>query len=535
MLLTITALFFWIGKIYFSLTKEIPNIGGSYIEGIVGQPMYVNPLLSQTNESDSSLARLIYSSLLKYNSDGELIDDLAERYDISEDGKEYTFYLKRNIKWHDGDTLTADDVVFTINTLNNPLFKSPLRQNWQGVKIEKVDNFTIKFILEKPYFGFLENLTVGILPEHIWSNINPEKFPLAKYNLEPVGSGPYKFSNFHKDADGNILNYELVSFSDYFLGEPYISKLAFNFYADKQAEIDAYNRKEIGGISNLSPEKSDVSNFRKNTSIYSLDIPWSFTVFFNKTKNIALANKEVRLALSLATNKKEIIEKVLHNKGTIMNSPFFPGTKEYAEDIQKPRFDIEKAKKTLEDKGWKVGENNIREKDGTKLQLTITTINSADLVKTAEILKEQWSKVGAEVTVEALSFSDIQQNHIRPREYDALLVGQDASFNVDPYSFWHSSQKRDPGLNWSLFDNSEADKMIEEAREEKNRDERIKKYHRFQEIINEEVPAIFLFSPKYLYLVDNSVKGIKIKKINSPQWRFADISSWYIETKRIRK
>ncbi len=517
------------------MTKEVPSLGGTYVEGTVGQPMYINPLLSQTNDVDGGLTRLIYSSLLKYDNDGELVDDLAERYDVSEDGKEYIFYIKKNIKWHDGETLTANDIVFTINTLRDPLFKSPLRQNWQGVTIEKVDDYTVKFILEKPYFGFLENLTVGILPEHIWNNVNSEKFPLAKYNLEPIGTGPYKFVNFHKDADGNILDYELVSFADYFFGEPYISKLAFNFYTDKQSEREAYNRKEINGISNLSPDKSNTNDFRKNTSIYKLDIPWSFTVFFNKTKNIALANKEVRLALTLATNKKEIIGKVLHNEATVINSPFFPGTKEYANNIERPKFDIEKAKKLLEDNGWKVGENNVREKDEVKLQFTIFTINSADLIKTVDLLKEQWKKIGADVRVEALSFSDIQQNHIRPREYDALLVGQDASFNVDPYSFWHSSQKRDPGLNWSLFDNSEADKMIEEAREEKDRNKRIEKYHKFQEIIAQEVPAIFLFSPKYLYLVESNVKGIDIKKINSPQWRFANVAKWYIETKRIRK
>lgn len=535
MFLALGSFFFWIGKIYLSTTKEVPDFGGTYVEGMVGQPMYINPLLSQTNEVDGSLTRLIYSSLLRYNNKGELVNDLAERYDVSEDGKEYTFYIKKNIKWHNGESLTANDIVFTINTLRDPLFKSPLRQNWQGVDIKKINDYAVKFILEKPYFGFLENLTVGILPEHIWNNISSEKFPLAKYNLEPVGSGPYRFINFHKDADGNILDYKVASFSGYFSGEPYIAKLAFNFYTDKQSEQEAYNRKEINGISNVSPDKGDVNNFRKNTNIYELDIPWSFTVFFNKTKNVALANREVRLALALATDKKEIVKKVLHNKATIINSPFFPETKEYARDIERPKFDIEKAKKILEDNNWKVGENNVREKDETKLQFTIFTINSVDLVKTADLLKEQWKKVGADVSVEALSFSDIQQNHIRPREYDALLVGQDASFNVDPYSFWHSSQKRDPGLNWALFDNSDADKMIEEAREEKDRNKRVEKYHKFQEIIAQEVPAIFLFSPKYLYLTEGSIKGINIKKINSPQWRFADVAKWYIETKRIRK
>ena len=529
------SLFFWVGKIYLSMTKEVPDFGGSYVEGVIGQPMYINPLLSQTNEADEGLVRLVYNGLLKYDNEGNLVNDLTERYDTSGDSKEYVFYLKKGIKWHDGEELTANDVVFTINTLSNPLIKSPLRQNWKGVKIEKIDDYTVKFVLEKPYFGFLENLTLGILPEHIWSNINFDKFPLAKYNLEPIGTGPYKFSNLHKDSDGNILDYELISFNDYFSGEPYISKWSFNFYTDKQSEMDAYNRKEINGISNLSADKSKITDFRKNTTIYRLDIPWSFTIFFNKTKSVALANKEVRLALVWATDRNQIIKDVLHNEAIAINSPFFPNTEEHADNIDRPKFDVEKAKSILEDNGWKIGDDNVREKDGVKFQFTILTIDSPDLIKTADLLKTQWKKIGADVKVEALSFSDIQQNHIRPREYETLLVGQDASFNVDPYSFWHSSQKRDPGLNWSLFDNSEADKLIEEAREEKDKSKRVEKYHRFQEIIAKEVPAIFLFSPKYLYLVDSSVKGIMVKKINSPQWRLTDANKWYIETKRVKK
>ncbi len=535
MVLICGSLLFWFGNIYLSFTKEIPANGGSYVEGIVGQPMYINPILSQTNQTDSSLTRLVYSGLMKYDGSGKLVNDLAERYEILEDGKEYIFYLKKGVQWHDGEFLTSDDVIFTINTINDPLFKSPLRQNWQGVRVERVDDYTLKFILEKPYFGFLENLTVGILPKHIWSNIGYEKFPLAKFNLEPIGTGPYKFSDIHKDADGNILNYELVVFDDYFDKVPFISKILFNFYANRQEEIDAYNHKKINGIGNLPAEKSNIDDYRKNTNIYEIDIPWSFTIFFNKTKNVALANKEIRSALRMATNKQEIIKKVLNGKGTVMDAPFFPGTDEYDNKIERPTFDIEKAKELLDDSGWKLNSDGVREKDGNNLQFAIITIDSADLIKVANLLKKQWEKIGAKIDVQAYSFADIKQNYIKTREYDALLVGQEASFNVDPYSFWHSSQKKDPGLNWALFDNKDADEIIEQARVDNDRNDRIKKYYKFQEIINEEVPAIFLFSPKYLYLVDGNIKGIATQRINSPQWRFANINNWYINTKRVKK
>lgn len=526
---------FWSGKIYLSVTEKVPEYGGSYTEGIIGQPMYINPVLSKTNETDEALVKLIYNGLLKYGNGGEIVNDLTENYSISEDGKEYVFNIRRGVKWQDEEELTANDIIFTINTIKDPLFKSPLRQNWQGVKAEKVDDYTIKFILEKPYFGFLENLTFGVLPEHIWSSIGPEKFPLAKYNLEPIGAGPYMYSNFHKDSEGNILDYQLEVYDEYFMGEPFISNISFNFYADEQILIDSYNRKEIGGISNLSPQYSNINDFRKSSTIYELEIPWPFTVFFNENKSVALANDSVRESLNWATNKEEIINNVLYGKASIVDSPFFSGTDEYAEDIEKPKFDLDKANKILEDDGWGKGDDGIREKDGNRLSFNLYIVDSANYIEIANILKEQWRKVGAEVNIEALSFSDIQQNHIKPREYDALLVGQDASFNVDPYSFWHSSNKKDPGLNLALFDDEEADKMIAEAREETNKEKRIEKYHKFQEIIARENPAVFLFSPHYLYLVDSKVKGINVEKINSSKCRFEGINEWYIKTKRVFK
>lgn len=534
-LISLTSFIFWAGKIFLSLTKEVPDFGGVYSEGIIGQPGYINPLLSQSNEVDAAISSIVYSGLLKNDKNGQLINDLAERYDISGDNKEYTFYIRKGVKWHDNADLTANDVIFTVNTLMNPLFKSSLRQDWQGVKIEKMDDYTVKFILENPYFGFLENLTLGIMPEHIWKNIDSEKFHLVKYNLEPIGSGPYKYVSYHKDSDGNILDYGIVYFEHYFQGRPYMEKINLSFYSNEEDLINAYNSKKISGISGISSKNGNLNIFRKNTSLYEIKIPWSFSLFFNRNKSVSLANKEVRLALDLATDKQQIINDALSGKANILESPFFAGTEEFNANLERNSFNIEKANKILEDAAWKLGDDGVRAKDGVKIGFRLLTVNSPDLINTAEILKEQWKKIGADVSVESLDFADIQQNYIKPREYDAILVGQDSSFNVDPYSFWHSSQKKDPGLNLALFDDAEADKLIEEARAESNREERKNKYYKFQEIIKDQVPAVFLFSPYYLYVVDGKINGVEVEKINSSQFRFSNINNWYIKTKRVRK
>jgi len=530
------SLFFWVRYIYLQTTEPVPKKGGEYVEGIVGQPIYINPLLSQTSEADADLTQLVFSGLLKYDGEGNSVNDLAQNYEISEDKKTYTFFLKSNIFWHDGEKMNVDDVKFTLDILQDPAYKSPLRQSWQGVGVEKVDDVTIKFTLEQPYFGFLNKLTLGILPKHIWENINPEKFTLADYNLHPIGTGPYLFSNIQKDSLGTIASVDLLSFPNFYDGEAYIPKVTFNFYPDDDAAIKAFNQKEIKGLGNLPLEGLAEIKSQKSTLNHELTIPRFFSLFFNQTKSIVLANDNVRKALALAVNRDEIIGQVLKGKGTAVFSPFLPQMKEFNPEAEKNSFDIEKSKAILEADGWVWNEEKgVREKKGTELRFKILTIDWPELSQVAGLLQSQWQKVGVRAEVEILTISDMQQNHIRPREYEALLFGQESSFDPDLYPFWHSSQKQDPGLNLSLFDNKKADSLLEEARQETNDDIRVEKYRELQTILAEKIPAIFLFSPYYVYPVSDQIKGIEMKDINSPSWRFAEISKWFINTRRVKK
>ncbi len=529
------SLVFWLSHIYLNATKPIPKKGGEYVEGIVGQPLYINPLLSQTSEADSDLSGLIYKGLFKYNVNGEIENALAEGYEISEDQKTYTVHLRKNLSWHDGEPLTANDVFFTATILQDPAYKSPLRQNWQGVTVNQVDDYTLTFDISNPYFGFLNNLTVGILPKHIWGNIAPEKFSLAEYNLKPIGAGPYSFIDFQKNSNGEILSYNLKAFSGYYEGEPYISKMIFNFYSDEEMMLSAYNKKEIKGIETVDPKKIDSIKNKKSTTIKEFGFPRYFSVFFNKTKSVSLASVEVRKALSYAVNRKEIIIQILNGKGTEIYSPFLETMDEFNGDVEKRNFDLEKAKQVLDEADWKMNSEGIREKKGEKLQFKIHTADWPDLAETANILAKQWKEIGADVSVETLTATDLQQNYIRPREYDALLFGQDTNFDPDLYPFWHSSQKQDPGFNLAMFDNKDADTLLQDIRQESDAEKRKEKYKELQKIIYDEAPALFLYSPSYLYPVSNNVKGIEAKNINSPVWRFADVNKWYIKTARVKK
>ncbi|MEP7162308.1 MAG: ABC transporter substrate-binding protein [Candidatus Moraniibacteriota bacterium] len=530
------ALVFWLSAVYLSLTKAVPTSGGQYIEGVVAQPRYINPILSQTSDADADLVELIYESLFDYDQSGKLIKRMAADYSVSEDGKLYTVFLKPGILFHDGEELTAEDIVFTIRAIQDPAYKSPLRANWLGVEVGAPDRNTVTFSLKKPYFGFLENLTVGILPKHVWENIAPDRFTLADYNLiQPIGSGPYMFSSIDKDAQGNILSYHLKSWERYFGNTPFISKIALRFYADEEGLIDAFNRDEVSGIHSVSPQNVGNVSSKKQPHIYGLALPRVFAVFLNTNKSPALAYDEVREALSLSTDREAIIQSVLAGQGVPATGPFLPFMFGYEPSANGMNLDVARANTLLDEKGWKRGEEGLRVKNGTLLSFELVTPDWPELTMTADLLREQWKVIGASVEVKVLSQADLQQNVVRPREYQSLLFGEGAMLDPDPYSFWHSSQKNDPGLNLAFFEDKRVDEILLDAREMLDPEKRASLYREFQTIIAREYPAVFLYSPTYLYVVGNEVQGITQESINTPANRLADVTSWYINTKRVRK
>jgi len=522
--------------IYISKTKTIPKFGGEYIEGIAGQPQYINPVISKSNTTDEDLAQLIYSGIFKYDNEGKLINDLAESYEISEDKKLYTIHLKEGVLWHDGIPFTANDVLFTFNIIVDPAYKSPDRFNWDGVTANVLDNRTIVFQTEHIYVGLLNNLTFGILPKHIWEPIGPDKFFLTDLNLQPIGTGPYKFSPpIQKDSRGNIISYKLVANPNYFGGKPYISKITFNFYQDDETLIDRFNQKEIMGINSVTAQEMKSIKLIQSVNFHQFSTLRYLAVFFNKTKSVPLAYKEVREALALSTNREEIVREVLDNKADIIYSPILHEMNGFTEDFKKYEFNLDQANKILDDAGWARGEDGIRSKNEIKLEFNLITLNTPELVKTAEFLKNQWEKIGIRVNINSYSGFDIQQNYIRPREYDAVLFGHSMTNIPDLFSFWHSSEKKDSGKNLSLFGDNTTDKLIEESRIEFDEQKRNELYKQFQQKLAEEIPAIFLYSPDYIYPVNKSVRGIEIKNISSASKRFSNIEKWYIKTKRVWK
>lgn len=524
---------------YFDATKKVPAVGGEYTEGIVGKPTYINPLLSRTNEVDGMLTSLIFSSLLKYDEESKLVNDLVENYEISDDKRVYTVKIRPNVKWHDGNQLTASDVFFTVKLIQDPKFKSVLRGEWQDINVELVDNHTIKFILDKAYSPFLNKLVFGILPQHIFKDVSSENFLITEFNLKPVGSGPFEFSDFKMDKQGNLISYQLLSNKDYFERPPYLEKINFNFYGSENELIEAYNKKEINGFGLSSYDKISEFTNDKDTTIKNLRSSRYFALFFNQTKSVPLAEKKVRKALAYAVNKEIILEQVFYKQAANnLHSLIIPefGDISPSDKIEKYDYNPDKAKELLKEDGWKQEENGTWKKNDEILEISLISTQWPALVQTSELIKKQWEEIGIKVNISNLELSNIQQNFIKPREYQVLLFGQEYFGNdPDPYHFWHSKEKNDPGNNIAVFGTDKLDELLEEVRNNHNLSEKEERYHQVEEILAEEVPAHYLYNVNYVYIINKKIKGFEAKSLVNPIFKFNDIVNWHINTKRVRK
>ena len=520
---------------FLHFTKATQDYGGSFVEGIVGEPRYINPLLSRTSDVDRDLTTLVYSGLMKYNEEGKLIPDLIKSYEISSDGLNYTVNLKDNVHWHDGVELTADDVIFTIQIAQNSDYGSMERFNWQGVEMEKIDSYSLIFKLKNKYAQFLNNFTIKIMPKHVWQDVKPINFAFSESNLKPIGSGPYKFSKLKKDQDGRVISYELQANKNYYDGRPYINDITFQFYNSEDELIGGYNKNELDSVGFISSKNLKKIKFKQRLNIQQLTIPRYFAAFFNQNQSKLLSDKNIRLALSYATNKDTMVENILEGNGTVVNSPLGADLFETNQDTQKVPYNLEQAKELLKSSGWdSIGDDGIRKKKDERLSLKITTSSWPELVAVANTLKEQWAQLGVELNIEVAQTPDLQQI-IKDRSYEILLFGEIMTPDPDPFSLWHSSQKRDPGLNLALYDNQKVDTLLEDARKTLSPTERIKKYDDFQKALAEDVPAIFLYNPYYLYPQTKQIHNFGMKVVGTPSDRFSNVNKWYIETKRTLK
>lgn len=512
---------------------SVPKAGGTYIEGLVGQPRLVNPVLSPLYEADNDIAYLVFSGLMRRDKNQDLIPELAKEFSISEDKLTYTFTLKDNLRWHDDKPLTTKDIAFTVSLIKDPIIKSPLASNFNNVTTEVVNDQTIKFKLAEPYAPFISTTTFGILPQHIWGKIPNNQFSLAEYNLKPIGNGPYIFKSLAKDKLGFVKTYTLEKNPDYFK-QPYIDKLIFRFYNDSQQAVADLRSSKIDGLAyNRSDWEDKLGKENKKINKHSLRLPQYTAIFFNQEKSTILEEQKIRQALKLATNKDQIIKNTLGGDAEIIAGPITEGMVGYHEDLVKNEPNKDKAREILDEIGWTLKEDKeYRTKDEQELSLILTTIDQLNYVQVAKEIQSMWQKIGIKTDIEVIPPEYFQSEIIKPKNYQVLLYSVITGADPDPYPIWHSTQTGFSGLNLSLFKDDKVDKLLNEARKITDYQERDKRYKEFQEILNEKIPAVFLYNRHYNYFTNKEIKGIDLKHISIPQDRFSNIFDWYIKTSK---
>lgn len=555
---------FFIGgyRLYSDHLQVVPVDGGEYIEGLIGSPKNINPLYFGINDVDNDISRLVYSSLFKRDKHGELVKDLVDAYEISEDSKVYSFSLKQNILWHDQTPLSADDVIFTFNAIKDPQYKSTLRMSFTGVDIERVDDHKFKLILSNPYAAFLELLTFGIMPAEIWSQIPPESVSLAGLNLKPIGSGPHKFKSFVKDEKtGTIREYNLAVNEDYYGEIPRVD-VNFRFFPSFEDAITALNNNTVNGLSYLPRERGSDIIAPKTYNYHKLYMPQLTLVYLNRQKNPALGDVSVRQALIYALDRNGIINEVLAGEAYAVNGPILPNSFAYYDGINKYEYNKEKADQLLNNIDWKLAEitdedvlqaekdadsdnektknrasailtlgaGKWRQKNDNFLIIRLSTVERKENQDMIEAIKGYWEEIGIKTELEVLPAKRMQTEIIKPRNFEALFYGQVVGADPDPYAFWHSSQTGENGFNVADYSNKEVDQILEDARITPDRGLRQEKYKKFQEIISEEAPVIFMYSPVYTYIQDKSVNGFDVTNILFPHDRLSNINEWFIKT-----
>lgn len=522
---------------------SVPMEGGSISEGIIGTPRFINPLLANSS-TDTDLVSIIYSGLMRKNEDGAFFPDLAEKYEMSKDGLTYIFTLKDKIYFHDGKPVTVDDVIFTINQARDPIIKSTHKNDWDSINVEKVDEKTIKFSLKQPHASFLEHTTMGVMPAHIWSGSPIE---LNNANINPVGSGPYFISGINKQSSGIINYYELSRFDDFILGEPYIKKINLRFYQNENDLIKGLLNKEVEQISSITPENAEILK-EKKYNLESSTLPRIFGLFLNQNQNQIFTDKNIVKAIDLAIDKERIIREVLYQYGVVIDNPIPPNLTSSKEQNSKNNLSqkerIAEAEEILAKDGWKKNASGFLEKITTDknkkkttvvLKFSISTGNASELAKTAELIKQDLEALGMQIDVKTFEIGNLNQSVIRPRNYDVLLFGQIINRESDLFAFWHSSQRKDPGLNVAMYTNAKVDKILEDAFITIDEQSRIKKYTEFENEIKKDMPAVFLYSPNFIYVVSKDLGGLSIDHIISPADRFLNIYSWYTKTENVWK
>jgi peptide/nickel transport system substrate-binding protein len=500
--------------------------GGVYSEGLVGNVKNVNPIFLTENTVDNSLSRLIFSGLLTYDENNNLVTDLAESYTSDEAAKKYIVQLRKDARWHDGVRLSADDVLFTYKTIQNTQTQSPLNSTWRGIKIEKTNDSEITFTLPNSYSPFPHLLTTGIIPRHILKSVEPEQLRSSRFNtVSPIGSGPFKFLDLEIRKVSGVQSeiIQLIRNDNYYNSKVELEGITIYTYPDKKDVLDALQKKEINGapLETSEDENFETIRYTQTSALY---------LFLNTSKEIVNDLKFREAVISAVQPGK--VSAMLNYPVKVVRSPILKGQLGYNQDLNQKGYDLNAANVKLNEIGWTLKEGDqYRKKDGKELTLEFVSENTPEFLLMSEEIQKQLAQVGIKTNVTLEDPANLQQDTFSSKEYDLLLYSINIGPDPDVYVYWHSSQAEPgakPGYNLSLYKSKKADNSLEAGRSRSDSAIRASKYQPFLEAWNNDVPAIGFHQPVVSYSRNIPVNNMNEKTINIPADRYNNAYSWQI-------
>jgi peptide/nickel transport system substrate-binding protein len=515
-----------------------PEQGGIYTEGMVGSLGRLNPLLDWNNPADRAVNRLLFSGLIRFDERGMPQADVAEGWGVSEDGTIYNFTIRDNAVWHDGEPVTSDDVIFTVDRMKSEgsLYPQDIKDLWDKIEVTRLNDKNLKFTLPEPYVPFIDYLTFGILPKHLLEEVQPGEMPDAEFNINPVGTGPYRFDHLIVD-DGQITGVVLTVSSTYYGRAPFLEQVVFRYYPSSAEAMEAYQQGDVLSVSEITPDVLDAALEEPALSVYTSRLPQMTFVLFNlNNPEVAfLQNASVRRALMLATNRPYIVNTLLDGQAVLTDGPILPGSWAYFDGIERFEYNPDEAISLLKTEGYVIPATGgeVRGKEGTLLAFTMLHPDDTLHTRIAEMIQEQWAAIGVQVELQAVPYDQLATDDLASRTYQAALVDINLSRtpDPDPYPFWHQAEATG-GQNYSQWDNRAASEYLEQARVTTDYTLRTRLYRNFQVVFAKELPALPLFAPVYSYGVDSEVKGVQVASLYDPSDRLATFSNWYLLTRR---
>jgi peptide/nickel transport system substrate-binding protein len=519
--------------------EVVPSSGGVYSEALIGSFNRLNPVLDYTNPADQDVGRLIFSSLLRFDDRGLPVNDLVESMGISQNGQNYNISLREDALWHDGQPVTSEDVIFTVDLLRSDDLPVPedIRSLWQTVEAEALDEHTLQFRLPEPFAPFLDYLTFGILPQHLLGDLSTAETIDAQFNLQPVGSGPYHFDQFLVEDD-QITGVALSAFEDYYDEPAFIEQFTFKYYPDANAVLAAYQDGEVLGISQVRNEILSEALQEPNLNMHSGQVPLLSIIFLNldNPRVPFFQEVEIRRALLMGLDRPRMITQLNDGQATLAHGPIFPGSWAYYDGIEKIEYDPEAAIQILRAAGYTIpasGGSVRTNEEGQSLSFELVYPEGNKFEPLAQAIASDWAQLGVEANLLAVNPDELMAGYLDPRTYEAALVDINLTHSPDPdpYPFWDQAQITG-GQNYAKWDDRQASEYLEEARIQLDRAERVRLYNNFQVRFADELPALPLFYPIYNFGIDQRVNGVTMGAIYEPSDRFANVTKWFLIAER---